>query len=181
MIARSLDILLCAIQLDTQTSSQSYISDIDGNLQPTEPIAYVDDLICTTGSVHGIQEVADIVSAFCLIFHMSLNTLKFRAYAINWGNSHTTSPHLITIHQTGWLPALVPMQTDGTMEHLGVAWDMSIDNVIMFNDMETHISKHLDYITKSSASLTIKLGVIQISLMAQLIYEAKFSTWTLTL
>ena len=125
------------------------------------------------------KKKADIVSAFCIVFHMSLNTLKFRAYAINWGNSHTTSPTAITIHQTGWLPVLVPMQTDGTMEHLGVAWDMSIDNVLMFNDMETHVSKHLDYITKSTASLTIKLGVIQISLMAQLIYETKFSTWTL--
>ena len=180
IFAAFLDILLCAIQLGKQTSSQFYISDIDGNLQPTEPIAYVDDLICTTGSVQGIQEVADIVSAFCIVFHMSLNTLKFRAYAINWGNSHTTSPTAITIHQTGWLPVLVPMQTDGTMEHLGVAWDMSIDNVLMFNDMETHVSKHLDYITKSTASLTIKLGVIQISLMAQLIYETKFSTWTLS-
>ena len=55
-----LDILLCAIQLGSKHSSSFYISDIDGNLFSSEPIAYVDDLICTTGSAQGIQEVADI-------------------------------------------------------------------------------------------------------------------------
>ena len=75
------------------------------------------------------------------------------------------------IHKDKWVPVPVIMQTDGTMEHLGVTWDMSLDNVSMYEQILTQVNKHITYINASKASLDIKMCAISVSLMSSLIYD----------
>ena len=154
----------------------TYKSDIDGDLREAESIAYVDHLICIMATHKGIQQVANIVSEFCIMFRMTLNTSKFRAYSINWGNPSNSMSEMI-IHVNRWSPIKVVMQNDGTMEHLGVSWDMSLDNEVMFRNVLQHVKTHIDYIINSKASLNIKICAISVSLMSSLVYETKFTTW----
>jgi hypothetical protein len=79
VLAAFLDILITAI---SNEEPSFYLRDIDGNLRTTDPIAYVDDLICALGSHASLQAVAAI------IFKIQLNVTKFRAFSINWGNKH---------------------------------------------------------------------------------------------
>ena len=171
-----IDILITAI---AQLTSQFYIVDIDGNQQMAEPIGFVDDLLCSSSSAAGMQAIASLVSAFCILFNLTLNSTKFRAYALNWGNPANSLDDSMTIFTEGWKPMQVPLQHDGTMTHLGVTWDMSLDNVIMYEDIITKLEAALNNIEKSKASLEIKITAINVTLMAKLIYQAKFSLWSL--
>ena len=178
--AAFLDILLCAIEIVSDPDDTFYISDIDGNLQPAGPIAYVDDLVCATATAKGLQSVANIVSAFCILFQMELNSSKFRAFAINWGSDHQEEMRTMTIYTKGWTPMTINMQHDGTMTHLGVDWDMSLHNTTMFNRVKQMVRTTLDLVVNSHHSATIRLAAIQISLMNQLVYVTKFTTWSLS-
>ena len=93
-----IDILLCAIGLATKDGDRFYISDIDGNVEPSEAVGYIDDIIHTTATAIGLQRIADVVSGFCLFFGMDLNTTKFRAYAVNWGNPECPKMDTMVIH-----------------------------------------------------------------------------------
>ena len=179
MYSLFLDILLCAIESSSDPDDSFYISDIDGNLQPAIPIAYVDDLVCASATAKGLQKVARIVSAFCILFHIELNDSKFRAFSINWGNPHLQDMNHMTIYTKGWIPSIVPLQHDGTMTHLGVEWDMSLHNTNMFEKVKQRAITALDLVVKSTHSATVRIAAIQISLMNQLVYETKFTTWPL--
>ena len=174
-----IDILLCAIDIAMDNSDRFYLSDIDGNLLPSAPIGYIDDLIHSTATAKGLQRVADVVSGFCLFFGMDLNTTKFRAYALNWGNPNCPEMATMTIHGQGWTPTVVNMKRDGTMEHLGVLWDMSITNDTMFYNIDKTIDDALQLAVHADASQGLKLEVIRTSLINQIAYSAKFATWSL--
>jgi hypothetical protein len=174
-----LDILLCAIQSLSTDIDQFYISDIDGNLQPTSPIGYVDDLICTTSTFESLQATADLVSAFCMLFQLTLNTSKFRAFSIIWGNPNITFPSQLVIHTTGWITVSVDIQPDGLMEHLGVTWDMSLSNLTMFENTKAKLQSALAKVINSAASQHIKQTAIRVSLLSQLVYATKFAPWPL--
>ena len=58
---------------------------------------------------------------------------------------------------------------------MSLEWDMSLDNVNMFEDIKENLQQSLNNIEKSKASLQIKLTAINVTLMAKLIYQAKFS------
>jgi hypothetical protein len=126
-----LDILLHAISRHLPNDDAFFLSDVDGTIIRSESIAYVDDLICSTGSALGLQKVADMVSAFCIVFRLQLNTEKFRAFSVSWGNPMNQISSML-IHTEKWVPVTVQLQRDGTMKHLGVRWDMSLDNEIMY-------------------------------------------------
>ena len=174
-----IDILLSAIDIAMDNTDRFYLSDIDGNLQPSAPIGYIDDLIHSTATAKGLQQVADVVSGFCLFFGMDLNTTKFRAYALNWGNPNCPEMATMTIHGHDWSPTVVNMKRDGTMEHLGVMWDMSITNDTMYRTMESTIDDALQLAVHADASQALKLEVIRTSLINQIAYAAKFATWSL--
>ena len=85
----------------------------------------------------------------------------------------------MTIYTKGWIPSIVPLQHDGTMTHLGVDWDMSLHNTNMFEKVKQRTITALDLVINSSHSATVRIAAIQISLMNQLVYETKFTTWPL--
>ena len=179
IFAAFIDILLRAIELVSEPAHMFYISDIDGNLQAATSIGYVDDLVCASGTADGLQKIANLVSAFCILFHLELNSSKFRAFALNWGNPNISAMDNMTIYTKGWIPTTIAMQHDGTMTHLGVDWDMYLDNTTMYEKIVRQVTISLDRIVKSSASQAIRIAAIQISLMNQIVYETKFTTWPL--
>ena len=136
----------------------------------------VDDLVCVQGSATGLQKVADIVSAFCQIFFPELNTTKFRAFAVYWGNDKRPAMTHMKIHANNWTPSIVTMQSDGTMKHLGVLWDMSLHNVQMFKHVQNQLELCLENVIHSKATTGIKLTAVRVTLLNQLIYQTKFST-----
>lgn len=171
------DILLCA--LSAVTGGEFYISDVDGNLRGAIPVSYVDDLITAQSKSHKLQEMADIVSGFCIIFHLELNTKKFRAYSINWGNHHRPPMTELIIHIAGWKRVIVSMQMDGSFTHLGVVWDMDVTNSTQFNNALHKLKHSLAVLLQSKASASIKIKVMELVLYSQIIYDTKFASWPL--
>jgi len=113
------DILLTALSLtDTQDYPHLQLNDA---LTDTKPNAYVDDLNSVSSTLEGLQAKANVVSAFCCFFGIALNTKKFRAFHVNWGNHHGQATSTsIDIHLSGWSPVSVPLATDGSITHLGI-------------------------------------------------------------
>ena len=171
------DILLCA--LSSVTGGEFYISDVDGNLRGAIPISYVDDLITAQSKAAKLQEMADIVSGFCIMFHLELNTKKFRAYHINWGNHNSPDMAQLVIHTAGWVPVIVPMSMDGSFTHLGVIWDMDLTNSIQYSKVVNKLSHALKVLEKSKASASIKLKILELVIYNQVIYDTKFAMWPL--
>jgi hypothetical protein len=171
------DILLCA--LSAVTGGEFYFSDIDGQLHATPPLSYVDDLLSLQSKAEKLQRMADVVSGFCLHFNLQLNTDKFRAFAINWGNEYRPGMTHLIIHQTNWEPVSIKMQNDGSFKHLGVMWDLSLHNTNQYQSTVNKIKLALDLACASKASARAKLRAIKSKLYNQLIYDTKFSSWTL--
>ena len=121
------DPLLCA--LDMVDEGHFYYQSEGGDSRPAEDTAAADDLVSFAGTHRALQAKADIVSGFCLIFGLEIAVKKkLRCFHLSWGNGERDAPDHILIHLQGWTPHPVPLQRDGLMKHLGVRWDMSVDN-----------------------------------------------------
>ena len=72
------DIILWALQL--QPNNRVAIPSTNGSIKFINHVAYADDLFTTAGSLAGLQQQADIVSLFCLIFGLQIAAAKLRAH-----------------------------------------------------------------------------------------------------
>jgi hypothetical protein len=80
-----MDILLRALQ--TANSHPFYVrthTPQGFGLGETPDIAYADDLISLTSRLEGLQQKADVVCAFCLVFGLEIAVSKLRAYKVHW-------------------------------------------------------------------------------------------------
>lgn len=177
--AAFIDILLDA--LSNTKASNFHLLDMKDHLHPSIPISYVDDLISVASTCADLQTMADVVSAFCIIFQLELNTSKFRAFGINWNNpANWSTQNTIVIHTLGWQPTTVPLDTDGSIKHLGYQHDMHKSDLTQFTLIHSKFKQALNIIQSANASITIKLLLINISLIPQLTYITKFASWTLS-
>lgn len=71
------------------------------------------------------------------------------------------------------------MQTDGSFTHLGVMWDLSLHNTNQYQLTMNKIKQALDMACILKASTRAKLRAVKFKLYNQLIYDTKFSSWTL--
>ena len=55
-------------------------------------MAGADDLLSTCGTLEGLRQKAEVVSAFCIIFGLDIATSKLRTYHVRWGNENTDLP-----------------------------------------------------------------------------------------
>ena len=166
------DILLRALTL---TDTSDYLTlDIYDHLHHTQPNAYVDDLNSVSATLTGLQKKADIVSAFCSIFCIELNASKFRAFHINWGNSHgQPDSSTICIHADDWNPVEVTLATDGSLTHLGLTRDCDLSDIIQFNELYTRTSDALHRLTSSSVSVAAKLMILNTVIYPRIRYIGK--------
>ena len=77
-------------------------------------VGYTDDLVSLSSSLPGLQFKADIMSAFALLFDLTISAPKLRAACLG---PVPPTPSL-TIHGPGWTPTIIPVRTVGTI-HAG--------------------------------------------------------------
>ena len=89
--------------------------------------AYADDLVSVCASPEALQDKADVMSAWCLLSGVKMNTSKLRTYGITWGPSENQTETL-KIHGEDWEEICIAINHDGFMTQLGVLWDMDMNN-----------------------------------------------------
>jgi hypothetical protein len=86
-------------------------------------VNYADDLKSIAGNLPSLQEQANLVSAFALVFGLDQSKAKFRAFHFPFGTpeEHRQSLDQLSIltHTAGWTAATVTIQNLGTLKDLG--------------------------------------------------------------
>ena len=131
--------------------------------------AYMDDLISSTGTHEALQTRADIVSAFCLIFGISLSEHKFRQLAIN-----VPFDVPIVIRKEGWVDKALPAQTGAPIKVLGTYYDAQYSGKAELTRLCKMFSQHCSVTERRKASATTKIMVYQVSIIRRITYSAKF-------
>ena len=131
------------------------------------------------GTLAALQRSADVVSAFCILFDLTLSMTKFRAFMIVWGNALTTMPDMITIHTTGWHPVPVQLESSGSFKHLGVVSSLTADSADQHREHLLVLRKSLGAIRPKRLSLAAKWMGIKTSLYSKIAYSAKFESLSL--
>ena len=117
---------------------------------------------------------------------------KLCYFHLSWGNPEPDVPDHIIIHLTGWRPHPVPLQHDGLMKHLGVRWDMSLDNIMSLTDDHTRnvgdgAPRHCirapcrGDLTTMPCPMDLKKVVLESSVVQSLVFHLKFAPWSLKL
>ena len=146
------DILLRALRLQQERTfkEHGYFSFI------------ADDLVSLGTSTYSIQQQADIVSAFSLIFGLDLASKKFRAYIFSFGEpSSVLRNRTICIHGPGWTPEEVAFRTQGPVKVLGVHLDMDLSGSSQFAITKQRLRKGLTALRCHAADPDGKLYAIR--------------------
>ena len=88
-------------------------------------IGYADDLLTASGSLGALQDQADLVSIFAMIFGLDIAHSKLRTLDTHWAGSHErqTKMEPITVHKSSWASVEVPIQHNGHLKLLGTMFD----------------------------------------------------------
>ncbi len=109
------------------TPSDFRTQDLACQASTVSDIAYADDLVSVVASPEILQAKADVMSAWCLLSNVKMNTSKFRTFGI-LGEAGRDSTEQLIIHGEQWEEIVVSINHDGLMTHLGVMWNMGINN-----------------------------------------------------
>jgi len=146
-------------------------------------IAYVDDAISVTGSFEAIQAKADIMSAFAVMVNIELSLKKLRTFGIHWGNATRIQHDTLTVHiddgVSAWSPVKVPLLSAGEFTHLGVTYDMQLDNQVLFAKALDTIDTLGHKVVISKMNADTKKMIFETSIYMKINYYAKFCPWTL--
>jgi len=88
--------------LDSVDQGHFYVLRSSGQLTKSKGIAYADDLLSGMSSLTGLQLIADIISAFAIIFGLDIASSKPRIFLHLPTGNPSDSGNLI-IHTTGWV------------------------------------------------------------------------------
>jgi hypothetical protein len=180
------DILLCA--LDTVSSTPFYVRGEEHVLHPTEDTGYADDLISVSACIDGLQDKADLVSAFSIIFGLDIAVQKLRAVQIHWGseNPHADTNTTIIVHKDHWQTTThVPLLSHNDplakpIKYLGVLFDY--DNTGRSQLALTKLQIQTDFRSlqrKYTKDPLLKIEVALASILSKARFAAKFCSWSL--
>jgi hypothetical protein len=110
---------------------------------------------------------------------LRLATKKFRAFGINWGNEWSTKEQTVTIHAHGWVPVVVPLNTDGFLKYLGRNIDMHLSGGEAEVQITQYCQNALTYVCKRRSSADTKLLTIKLCVIPKVVYLLKFLAWPL--
>ena len=173
------DILLTALQRHHFETPAFTTRDLRGYVTADGILSYVDDLLTIVASHAGLQQCADLVSAFSCLVGIRLAHQKFRAFAPNWGLPSLSRASTVTIHTPGWTALDIPLQSDGTFKWLGVHWDLSMRNDTQFRMLKLHLLQQLTLLRKKKATAKEKWKTLKTSVYEQIAYVGKYCSWTL--
>ena len=130
--------------------------------------------------MEALQEKANIVSAFAIIFGLEIASEKLRAFAVDYGNEHSPGPHKeLEVQKAGGGIDLVPMATSGVLKHLGVLHSLDGSYKEQVEKTALMIRKYTAIISSRRTTADVKLLVLSISVMAKALYPMKFATLSL--
>jgi hypothetical protein len=93
-------------------------------------VNYADDLKSIAGHLDSLQEQANLVSAFALVFGLDQSKTKFRAFRFPFDIPEEHRANLPTldvmVHKAGWQADIVKVQPIGTLKDLGYYLDTDL-------------------------------------------------------
>ena len=93
-------------------------------------INYADDLKSVAGNLGSLQEQANLVSAFALVFELDQSKTKFRAFRfpfdVPMDQRDPIIPMEVEVHKKGWQTDTVSVQHLGTLKDLGYYLDTDL-------------------------------------------------------
>eukprot|EP01036_Dinobryon_divergens_P061913 gene61913-biopygen32964 len=106
------DILLVMLEQSDQTPY--YCRGATGNMYKSGETAFADDMESTSATNSGMQDKANVVSAFCLIFGLRISPSKLRRYFQDWSNNVGQGElKKMTVFTKDWTPNTVEIEVDG--------------------------------------------------------------------
>ena len=136
-------------------------------------IGYADDLVSLSSSLAGLQYKADLMSAFALLFDLTISAPKLRAACLG---SSPPNPSLI-IHGPGWTPTSIPVRTHGNITILGLTLDLDPSQSTQPQSTRSQLIQASTILGHQRVTDTTAL-VATISTMAKAAYTAQFIPWT---
>ena len=180
------DILLRA--LATVDTTPLYVRSTEHLLHPTEDSGFADDLISISAKGDGLQQKADIVSAFSIVFGLDIATQKLRAVQIHWGheNSDFTADLSLAVHHGHWTNTThVPLLSYDhpqakAIKYLGVLFDYDNSGRTQLDTTIKQIERDFQALhRKYSRDPLLKLEIAAAGILSKARYAAKFSSWNL--
>ena len=75
----------------------------DHQLCKLPPGCFADDLMASATGSNGQQKLADVVSAFCIIFGFDIKVAKLRAFLLQWGHEQELEQNpTVDLHLRNW-------------------------------------------------------------------------------
>ena len=140
---------------------------------PVSDLGYADDLVSLSSSLAGLQLKADIMSAFALLFDLTISAPKLRAACLG---SIPSNP-LLVIHGPGWTPTTIPVRTQGSITILGLTIDIGANQTTQPQLTRAHLTQAATILGHQRVADTTAL-VTSISTMAKAAYTSQFLPWS---
>ena len=136
-------------------------------------IGFADDLVSLSSSLAGLQYKADLMSAFALLFDLTISAPKLRAACLG---TALLNPSLI-IHGPGWTPTTIPVRTQGSITILGLTLDLDPAQTSQPQSTRSQLIQSSTLLGHQKVTDTAAL-VATISTMANAAYTAQFISWS---
>ena len=136
-------------------------------------LGYTDDLVSLSFSLAGLQHKADLISAFALLFDLTISAPKLRAACLGPKLPYPT----LIIHGPGWSPMTIPVRTQGSITILGLTLDINAHQTTQSHRIRAHLTQAATILGHQWVADTTAL-VASISTMAKAAYTAQFLPWS---
>ena len=172
------DFLLVAL---ANLPSQLNITGPHGNLHPVTGIGYADDLLTAAGSSEGLQDQADLVSIFAMIFGLDRAHPKLRTLTTHWSGTpwHQTKMSPIKVHKSSWNSINVPIQFQGQLKLLGTIFDYDNSGKTQYEKTDQQLRQASSNILSKRASQEGKIHAFNTVAISRALYTAQHSSLSL--
>jgi hypothetical protein len=148
--------------------------------------AFADDTLSFAADHSTLQEKANIVSAFSIVFGTDLRADKLRVAHYSYGSEDHSNhpPEDLTVHTQDathrWHPNPVPIRTEGDLPHLGVLICPNGVFQTQYDKTEAAMKTELAMISTRRCSTAIKIAAIRICSTPRATYAPAFCNWELS-
>ena len=154
------DMLLCSLAAAT-SDDDLILPSSPSQLHSAKDPCYMDDLLTLAHSQATLQQKADIVSAFCIIFGVDIAVTKLRSYVCQWSPQPLPDNLSIIIHTGKWTPHAVPLQLSTAalpldVKYLGIPYTLDNSSATLLKMLSTDIQRTCHTIAKRKASAKLK-------------------------
>jgi hypothetical protein len=139
-------------------------------------VAYADDLVSIVATPELLQDKADVMLAWSLLSNVKMNFGKLRTFGILRGADKNKTEHL-AINGEGWSKILVDINHDGIMTHLGIIWNMDINNDKQFETLKETMELVGAKILRHKGRVGDKLLALEYCMRSDIVYRMQFCTW----